>query len=94
MLTPSTSMLTVLVAGMAAGHILMPARAGATLGQRAAFLVLVAAAGALGGWRTGRAFLGRWPGARNGVTAIAGAVIAGAVIALSLAAAGYTIVHG
>ena len=85
MLTPSTSVLTVLVVGMVAGHMLMPARTGLRSQQGAAFLLAMIAAGALGGWRTSRAF-----GWRR--TAIAS--VAGAAVALGLAAAAYAFVHG
>jgi hypothetical protein len=91
-LTPSTSVLTVLVVGMVAGHVLMPARPIATVAARAGFVVVVAAAGALGGWRTGRV-IDRVPALRSGAGALVSA-IAGALVALGLAAAGYAVVHG
>jgi hypothetical protein len=87
-LTPSTSVLTVLVVGMVAGHVLMPARPDPTGAHRALFLLSVAGAGALGGWRVAglrrsRGVAVRWLGAALGVA-----------LSLSLAVAGYLIVHG
>jgi len=93
-LTPSTSVLTVLVVGMVAGHVLMPARPIATLVDRVEFVVAVAAAGALGGWRIGRV-MGRSPqNAPLGASKALMSAVAGAVLSLALAAAGYGIVHG
>jgi hypothetical protein len=87
-LTPTTSVLTVLVVGMVAGHVLMPARPGAGLAAQAEFVAAVAATGALGGWRTGRVF------GRRGSWRIVVAVAAGALLALGLAGVAYVIVHG
>lgn len=82
-----TTATTVVVAGMAAGHVTMPYAPSAGPGARVAFWSVVVAVGALRGWRDGvvRDLSGRPLGSRVALTAFAAAL---------LALAGYWAMHG
>ena len=78
--------------GMGTGHLLMPARATATLFSRMLFVVAVAGTGALAGWRERRAR--ELDGDENvpGVQALW--IWGGAIWALVIAWIAYRIAHG
>lgn len=77
--------------GMGVGHLLMPARASASLLSRAAFVATMAGTGALAGWRERRAR--ELDGDENvrGVQPLW--ISGGAVVALALAWIAYRIAH-
>lgn len=78
--------------GMGAGHLLMPARATASLLSRVAFAVSLVSTGALVGWRERR---GR---ELDGEEDVAGSqpvwIVAGGVVMLGLAWGAYRVAHG
>jgi hypothetical protein len=78
--------------GMGSGHLLMPARAGAGVVSRVAFVATMAGTGALAGWRERRAR------ELDGDESVPGAqplwIAGGAVWALVLAWIAYRIAHG
>ena len=90
-LTRATNALLVVGTGMVAGHLLMPARVDAGLARRVAFVGLLAASGALAGWRERGALA--WerdapaPRARLWMPV-------GAMAALLLGALAWYVVHG
>jgi hypothetical protein len=91
LLTRLTNVALVAVIGMGAGHLLLPARAGAGPAARAGFVVSVALAGALAAWRERRAHeyaRGRPP---RGAPALW--LGGGALVALLLATLAYYVVH-
>ena len=78
--------------GMGTGHLLFPARPGATMGSRALFAASVAGAGAIAAWRE------RSIGAEYRGGPMPGALWAwsasGACVALVLAALAWWVMHG
>jgi hypothetical protein len=78
--------------GMGGGHLLMPARAGASVLSRLTFVASMAGTGALMGWRERRAR------ELDGDENVAGAqplwIVGGAVSSLLLAWLAYRIAHG
>ena len=78
--------------GMGAGHLLMPARATASVLSRVAFAVSLVGTGALVGWRERR---GR---ELDGEEDVAGSqsvwIVAGGVVMLGLAWGAYRVAHG
>jgi hypothetical protein len=91
LLTRCTSTALVVVAGMGAGHLLMPVRAGASVAARAGFVVVVALAGAVAAARE-RTISAEYRGAPPG--AVLPWVGAGAALALVLAGLAWYLVHG
>jgi hypothetical protein len=91
LLTRGTNVLLVSITGMTAGHMLMPARPDAGLMRRAGFVLLLALAGAMAGWRERR---GREEDAPAPVPYPALWMPLGAVSALALGAVAWLIVHG
>ena len=77
--------------GMGSGHLLMPARAGATMLSRLAFVASMAVTGALAGWRERRAR--ELDGDENVPGAQPLWIAGGAVGALVLAWIAYEIAH-
>ncbi len=77
--------------GMGSGHLLMPARAGATMVARLAFVASMAGAGALAGWRERRAR--ELDGDEDGLGAQPLWIVGGAVSAITLAWLAYKIAH-
>ena len=77
--------------GMGSGHLLMPARAGATMFARLAFVASMAGAGALAGWRERRAR--ELDGDEDGLGAQPLWIVGGAVSAITLAWLAYKIAH-
>ena len=77
--------------GMGSGHLLMPARAGATMFSRLAFVASMAGAGALAGWRERRAR--ELDGDEDGLGAQPLWIAGGAVSAMTLAWLAYQIAH-
>lgn len=77
--------------GMGSGHLLMPARAGASMFSRLAFVASMAGAGALAGWRERRAR--ELDGDEDGLGAQPLWIAGGAVSAITLAWLAYKIAH-
>jgi hypothetical protein len=78
--------------GMGTGHLLMPARAGASIFSRMLFIAAMAGTGALAGWRERRAR--ELDGDENVPGAQTLWIIGGAFWALVLAWIAYRIAHG
>lgn len=82
-----TTLGTVAVAGLAAGHLLLPYAPPASLGRRVAFWGVMLAVGAFRGWRDAAVREVRGPAARWRIALTA---LAGALAAL----AGFWVMHG
>ena len=77
--------------GMGAGHLLMPARATATIVARVAFVASVAGTGALVGWRERR---GRDLDGDEDLSPPARWIVGGILLALTTAWIAYRAAHG
>jgi hypothetical protein len=91
LLTRLTNVALVAVVGMGAGHLLLPARAGAGPAARAGFVASVVVVGALAAWRERDALEYARGSTPRGAPALW--LAGGAFLAFLLAALAYHVVH-